>query len=228
MRPGFARPSVRGSEVVLVTVPGGEAMHVWLHNLTHNRLIDAASSDVYLAAAVFLTGGLAWAVVYGWLAEPRLAGPGWRRGIVFSIVPGILSSAGFLPLVGAGLLGSALGAGLLSVVGNLFLHLAYGATLGHLHGPWGDRDAATLQAQVSATDLAAARASERIMARGLLIGSLVGLALGIGGAAGLSPDDRVLAMPGASLLLAGVVLGGALGTVIGSFLGLSGAHQPWT
>ncbi|MDP8924999.1 MAG: hypothetical protein M3O34_19300, partial [Chloroflexota bacterium] len=92
-----------------LAIPGGQTVHTWLYNLTHNRLIDAAAGDVYTAAAIYLAGGIAWALVYAVVAEPRLAGPAWRRGLVFSLVPGILSSAVFLPLVGAGVFGAELG-----------------------------------------------------------------------------------------------------------------------
>ena len=208
-------------------IPGGEVIHGWLYNLTHNRLIDAAASDVYTAAAIYLAGGIAWAFVYAVLVEPRIPGPAWRRGLVFSIVPGILSSAVFLPLVGAGVLGSALGAGPLPVIGNLLLHLVYGVTLGQLYGPWADRDATTLEARVSAADAAATRASDRVMARGLGIGLMVGIGLGVAVVivAGLRTDEAARAMPTTALLLASALLGAALGVGVGSFLSLSGPRR---
>ena len=165
--------------------------------------------------------------MYALLVEPRISGPAWRRCVVFSIVPGILSSAVFLPLGGAGVLGYALGAGPLPIIGNLLLHLAYGVTLAQLYGPWGDRDATTLEARVSATDAATTRASERIMARGLGIGLMVGIGLGIGGMLliGLRTNDALSAMPTAALLLASALLGAAIGVGAGSFLSLSGPRR---
>ena len=227
VRREFGRQGVRGADVPLVTIPGGELLRLWLYNLTHNRLIDLISTDLYIAVAIYLAGGLVWAVVYAALAEPRLTGPAWRRGAVFSIVPGILSVVVFLPLVGAGMLGSALGAGPLPVIGNLLLHLVYGITLGQLYGPFGDRDATTLEGPLASAAAAAMGASDRMLARGLLIGLGLGTALGIAVtfAAGLRPDDRLLAIPVAALLLASALLGAALGAVIGSFVGLSGSRD---
>ena len=223
----FGRQGVRGAEVLLAEIPGAEVIRVWLYNLTHNRLIDVISTDVYVAAAIYLAGGLVWAVVYAVLAEPRLSGPAWRRGAVFSIVPGILSSVVVIPILGGGILGAALGAGPLPVVGNLVLHLVYGITLGHLYGPFGDRDATTLEGPASGADAAVMRRSDRMLARGLLIGLALGTALGIAGAfaAGLGPDERLLGMPIAALALASALLGAALGAVIGSFLGLAGPRE---
>ena len=223
----FGRQGVRGAEVLLAEIPGAEVIRVWLYNLTHNRLIDVISTDVYVAAAIYLAGGLVWAVVYAVLAEPRLSGPAWRRGAVFSIVPGILSSVVVIPILGGGILGAALGAGPLPVVGNLVLHLVYGITLGHLYGPFGDRDATTLEGPASGADAAVMRRSDRMLARGLLIGLALGTALGIAGAfaAGLGPDERLLGMPIAALALASALLGAALGAVIGSFFGLAGPRE---
>lgn len=210
-----------------LAIPGGEVVHTWLHNLTHNRLIDAAAADVYTAAAIFLAGGIGWALVYAAFAEPRLPGPAWRRGLLFSLVPGILSSAVFLPLVGAGVFGSELGAGPLPVIGNLLLHVVYGVTLGQLYGPWADRDATTLEAQVSAADAAAMRTSDRNMARGLGIGLVAGIGVGVAVTllAGLRTDTALQAVPMGALLLAAALLGAGLGVGVGSFLSLSGPRR---
>ena len=221
------RPFVRGAEVPLVTIPGGELLRDWLYNLTHNRLIDVISTDLYVAVAIYLAGGLVWAVVYAALVEPRLDGPAWRKGALFSIVPGVLSVVVFLPLVGAGMLGSALGAGPLPAIGNLVLHLLYGVTLAQVYGPFGDRDATTLELLAPGASSSAARASDRMLARGVVVGLLLGITIGIVGtlAAGLRPDDRLLAVPVAALLLASAILGAALGAVVGSFVGLSASRQ---
>ena len=223
----FGRQGVRGAEVLLAEIPGAEVMRLWLYNLTHNRLIDIISTDVYVAAAIYLAGGLVWAIAYAALAEPRLSGPAWRRGAVFSIVPGILSSVVVLPILGGGILGAALGAGPLPVIGNLVLHLVYGITLGQLYGPFGDRDATSLEGPVSRADAAAMRASDRMLARGLLIGLVLGTALGVvvSFATGLGPNDRLLGVPIAALLLSSALLGAALGAVIGSFFGLAGPRE---
>jgi hypothetical protein len=222
---------VRVGEAPLVAIPGGETLHTWLYNLTHNRLIDASTANVYEAAALYLAGGLIWAVVYAVVAEPRLSGPGWRRGVLFSLVPGILSVVVFLPLVGAGMLGMGLGAGPLPVIGNLLLHLGYGAILGHVYGPFGDLDADTLGRFAPASDRPWQVWSERMAARGVLVGLVLGSVLGILGAivARLGPDGPLLGQPVAALALSSAVLGATFGGVVGSFLGLStpnGGRRP--
>ncbi len=67
----------------------------------------------------------------------------------------------------------------------------------------------------------------RLTARGVVVGLLLGITIGIVGAlaAGLRPDDRLLAVPVAALLLASAILGAALGAVVGSFVGLSVSRQ---
>ena len=123
----------------------------WLANLTHNRLIDAGLADVYVAAAVYLAGGLLWAALYA-LVEPRLRGPAWLRGATFALVPALVSLVIVLPMLGGGLFGAALGAGPLPTLGNLLLHVAYGAVLGLVYGPVGDFDASTLHAPAPGQD----------------------------------------------------------------------------
>lgn len=214
------------SGVLPADQPGTRLVGLWLHNLTHNRPIEAARVDIFTAALLHLLAGFLWAVLYALVAEPRLSGPGWLRGAKFSIVPGILSLVVFLPLVGGGPFGLALGAGPLPVIGNLLLHLAYGTILGYLYGPFGDLDAGTLQPPSSGAQLAAIRWSERMAARGLLAGLVLGVGLGILGplAVSLLAGGPPTVHP--VLLLLGAVLGPACGGVIGSFVGLSGPSEP--
>src|SRR5207247_9080454 len=89
---------------------------------------------LYSATAVFFLGGLLWAVLYGFVAEPRLSGTSWERGVKFALIPWVLSLVIFLPLVGGGILGMSLGAGPLPLLGNLILHVVYGAILGFVYG----------------------------------------------------------------------------------------------
>jgi hypothetical protein len=211
------------STVPLADRRGAEQLRLWLHNLTTNQLIDAALSNVYIAIAVYLAGGIAWAVLYAAFLEPRLPGPGWAKGILFSLLPGLLSIVGFLPLVGGGMFGTALGAGPLPVLGNLLLHVLYGATLGVLYGPFGDVDAARLPEQASGVDVASVLSSERMTAGGLVLGVLLGGAAGVvlAVAASAQPDQRLLGEPIAALILATAILGATLGGLVGSIVGLS-------
>jgi hypothetical protein len=203
--------------------PAAEIPRRWLEQLTHNRLIDAGLADVYAATAIYLAGGLLWAVVYA-LVEPkmtRVSDHPWVRGAVFGLVPGLLSLVVVLPILGGGLFGLALGAGPLPIIGNLLLHLAYGAILGIVYGPFGDRDASTLRQPLTGEDALLASSYERMAAAfllgGLVIGALAGILIGV-----VDGDGPVAHLAGGSylaLILWSALLGGACGLLVGSFLG---------
>src|SRR6266542_2723660 len=57
----------------------------WFRGLTNNPLIDTAGPNLYTATAVFFVGGLFWALLYGFVAEPRLHGKTWERGVQFAL-----------------------------------------------------------------------------------------------------------------------------------------------
>jgi len=150
----------------------------WFRGLTSNRLIDAAGPNLYAATAVFIVGGLIWALLFVLVFEPRLRGAPWERGLQFALVPWLFSLVVFMPLVGGGVLGVGLGAGPLPIVGNLILHVVYGAVLGVV---WGsaesviDRPLRTAYSE----DLQIGRLSEMGAARGLGVGLVLGLIVGV-------------------------------------------------
>ena len=88
------------------------------------------SAFVPVASVLFLLAGILWALAYALWAEPRLRGPDWLKGAVFSLLPTLVSWFVVLPLLGAGPLGLGLGAGLVPAAGELVRHLVYGAALG--------------------------------------------------------------------------------------------------
>jgi hypothetical protein len=150
----------------------------WFHGLTSNRLIDVAGPNLYAATAVFLAGGLIWALLFTHVFEPRLHGPAWQRGVQFALIPCLFSLVIVMPLVGGGLLGFGLGAGPLPILGNLILHVVYGAVLGTV---WGSAESVIdrpLRAAYS-EDLRNSRLSEMGAARGLGIGLALGLVVGV-------------------------------------------------
>lgn len=204
----------------------GGTLRLWFHNLTHNQLIDAGRSDVFTATAIYLLGGLVWAIVYALVAEPRLTGPSWVRGLSFAVVPAIVSLVVFLPLVGAGLFGAALGAGPLPTIGNLVLHAVYGVVLGEVYGPLGSLDVATLGDRTGAAPALESRA-ELTAASGLVVGLLAGLGVGILGMVltGSSLDGRLVGQPVVAVLLASGVVGAAIGAAAGGYAGLAGRHD---
>ena len=219
------------SGVQLAPKRGAVDFSGYFYGLTHNSLIDSAYDNLYLALALHLAAGLVWALIYAYIAEPRLPGPGWIRGILFSIVPWILSLIVFLPVVGGGFFASALNAGPLPIIGNLVLHLVYGATLGLLYGPFGDR-LVDLEPGSEYTSEEAARfwqRAEALEARGIVAGLIVGLLVGVVGAvvaASAGPGTTILGSSPLAFATASALIGAAFGGLVGSLAGLPPAQPP--
>jgi hypothetical protein len=207
---------------------GAIAIREWFNALTNNPLIDLARPNPYLAVLVHFIIGIVFAVVYAYLFEPRLTGPGWQRGVIFSLVPWVLSLVVFLPAIGGGFLGLGIGAGPLPIIGNLVLHLTYGATLGTLYGPAGrlvvgDEAPTELEGRVISR-------SDAVAAQGIVVG--LGIGLIIGGAALLlgrvTGQQTVLGDNLLAATVAAAMTGAALGGLVGSFIGLTYAGEETT
>lgn len=180
----------------------------WLYHLNHNEITDRAGNSVITAIAVNLAFGLLFALLYGRI-EQRLPGRrGYQRGMIFSLGLWVLSILIVFPIMNGGILGVDLDAGPLPVIGNLLLHLIYGATLGALYSvdldAWLDR---TEEEHFAALDM------QRDTMLGILAGAVIG---GIGGIFLEGSFNGVIA--GGFAILAGVLAGGAIGGVIGSFV----------
>lgn len=180
----------------------------WLYHLNHNEITDRAGNSVVTAILANLAVGLLVAVLYGRI-EQRLPGArGYQRGMIFSLGLWIISILVVFPIMNGGILGIDLDAGPLPVIGNLFLHLVYGATLGALFSidldAWLDR---TEEEHFAALDM------QRDTMLGVLGGAVVG---GIGGAFLEGSLNDVIA--GGFTILAGVLVGGAIGGLVGSFV----------
>lgn len=213
---GFAQVA---SNIELSPRRGSATFTQWLEALTNNQVLDLASGSIYAAAVAHLVVGVLWAIIYAYAFEHRLPGTPLARGVTFSLIPWVLSLVVFLPLVGGGLLGLAIGAGPLPAAGNLILHLVYGATLGVVYGPMGDIPADFLEPD----EPEVADHYERTAARGIIVGGVVGLAVGVAGAAlqGGQPDARVLDVPALAFIPVTVALGATFGGFLGSFVGLT-------
>lgn len=118
--------------------------------------------------------------------------------------------------MGAGPLGLSLGAGPLPILGNLILHLAYGAVLGHVYGPAGERFQTESGDASSIGDSQVLASEQRTMALGVVGGLL------LGGVAGWLAS-AVLGVSGQPIVAAviGAVAGSLAGAFIASFAGLS-------
>ena len=108
----------------------GNQLQRWFWMLTHNDMINSTQNRLVLAIGLDLLVGVAFGVVYGFGVDRRMDGPGWRNGMLFSLIPWLLSILVFFPVMHAGIFGRDLHAGPLPVIGNLILHLIFGAVLG--------------------------------------------------------------------------------------------------
>jgi len=190
-------------------------MSEWFRGLTSNSLIDVARPNLYVAAAVFLAGGLLWALLYGLVFETRLKGPGWRRGVAFALIPWLFSLFVFLPLVGGGFIGLSLGAGPLPAIGNLILHVVYGAALGAIYGAVDSMEEHS--AALDSEDALSGARSQIGAAQGILVGLVVGIGLGL--LTALVPQftgSHALGMNPLALGLAMALIGAAFGALVGS------------
>src|SRR5216684_6487288 len=201
----------------------GDFLRRWLWQLTHNEVVAFSSGRPALALALHVLLGLVWAVVYARFIEFRLSGPGWRRGMLFALVPWIFSLLILLPAAVVNMLDWALSAGPLVPVGNLVLHLIYGYTLGQLYDASADEPALSQDlAYDEPLERAAVEHSEDFGAAGILAGGVIGAAVGIMLAVILPPTLPNVDFGGWSVALAvgGILAGGAVGGVVGSFAGL--------
>ena len=108
----------------------GGRVEQWFYGLQHNVITDRTGNSVILALGLNLAMGLIFALIYG-AVEQRLPGrEGIQRGMIFALIPWLLSIIAFFPILDGGIFGKDLHAGPLPIVGNLVLHLIYGAVLG--------------------------------------------------------------------------------------------------
>jgi hypothetical protein len=199
----------------------GNLFQQWLYALTHNPVTENVRSSLLTVVGLDLAAGIVWALIYACDANDRLiAFPGWLRGIIFALPPAILSLVVFLPLVGGGVFGAKIGAGPLPVIGNVVLHLVYGAVLGAMFVLDGSID------HVGKSDPAmeaTLRQAEAGAGWGILLGALVG-----GGAtmlvALLVSSHSATNLAGAAV--GGAVIGAALGVVFGSMAAMTNAPTP--
>lgn len=217
------------SMAILAMLLPGTLLGEWFGALTQNTVVELTQRELPLGVMIHLTIGMALAFIYAFVAEPLLPGRDWVRGILFALIPWVLSLVVFLPLLGGGLLGLGLGAGPLPILGNLILHLVYGAMLGAMYGRTGDIEdwrgaGLDTTADASGQQARAARGFETGAAIGIIGGGLFGSILG--GAFGVGLDEILPGIPNLdpwTYALIGGFAGTAAGALIGSFAGMTPA-----
>lgn len=200
---------------------GAETFAGWTKALTSNHILDLAATSMYAAATLHLVIGIVFALLYAYYFEALLPGNGPVKGIWFSLIPWVLSVVAFLPLVGGGFLGANLGAGPLPALGNLVLHLAYGASLGAIYGPLGDLPADDLSRSAPTDAPELVKHYEQTTARGIVAGALVGGIAGVAGAV-WHQGDLILGVPPLAFVPLTAAIGMIVGALWGSFMGLAG------
>ena len=193
----------------------GNVLQRWSWALVYNPLADRTGDAIVLAIGANLAVGLVFALIYARFFAPLLSGPPAWSGMRFALIPWLLSLVVFLPLMGVGFFGIGIGAGPLPILGNLILHLVYGAVLGAAYA-----EAASDWLDDTVADHENAALAERGAAAGVVGGLVLGALIGwlaapaIGGLAG--PALTVVGM---------AFIGGAIGLAVGSFVGM-GRAQP--
>lgn len=194
----------------------GNTFTQWLAGLTENRLTERTQDALVVALAFNLIMGLIWAIIYGRFFERAIPGPPIRRGLIFSLIPWILSLVVFFPLADVGFFGSKLDAGPLPTIGNLILHLVYGAVLGAMF-------AVEEFSGIDDTDdeHRNAQHAERGAVVGIIGGGVIGLVVGL--LIGPTLDD-LANRP--AVAIAGAFAGAAIGILIGSLAGMTEQREP--
>ncbi len=202
-----------------IGVETGNQLQRWAWNLANNPVVQSTEDRITFAITLNIAAGLAFAMIYGRFAEPLLPGGPVRKGILFSLVPFVLSIVVFFPVMGAGFLGMDIDAGPLPVLGNLAVHLVYGAVLGWMYG-------IPLESGIdnTALDRAANEGAERGAARGVPVGAFFGAIAAFIVSPTLSDMTNQLLV-----VVIGSLTGGAVGLLIGSLLGLGqlGDDEEW-
>lgn len=195
----------------------------WIYGLTHNGVVTFSQASPAVALLIHVVVGVLWAIVYAWIVERFHLSANWMTGMVFAFLPFLASVIVFLPLVGAGFAGGAMTAGPLVLIGNFVLHMVYGFTLGQLYNSAADRPAIgeDLAYDEPMEGLVIAHAEE-LSAAGIGVGAVLGALFGIALGAILQPLIPSLDVGGWSVAIvaAGILAGGAVGAIIGSFAGL--------
>jgi hypothetical protein len=200
------------------TGPTATILSRWCWHLSHNPVTSLVVS-VHLLQAIelHLLMGVGWAISYAGVVEPKLEGPGWRKGLVFALVPCLVSLSLVLPFVGVGFFGLAIGAGFLPGGSAILLHAVYGVLLG---GAYAVADGENLEGTADHVLAKTVTLVERDLALGLVVGALFGAVIAgvLAGAVG-----SAVSATSTSLLLTGgggATEGALCGAVIGVLMGL--------
>ncbi len=80
---------------------------------------------MHFILGIVLTG------IYASVFLNRLPSDGWKRGMIFSLIPFLLKEIMVSPMMGMGLFE---GGNMMMIMGGLLGHLVYGAVAGYVYG----------------------------------------------------------------------------------------------
>jgi membrane protein DedA with SNARE-associated domain len=149
---GLALLGATSPEEALLQVLGGGTL-TFLGASGPVRVPLSVLGGLVATVPLLVASQLAWALVYAFLAEPRLRGPAAVRGLQFAVLPWLFSGLVLFPLLGfglfgfglfglglfglglfgLGLFGLGLGAGFLPMIGEGVRYAVFGASLGTLY-----------------------------------------------------------------------------------------------
>ena len=202
----------------------GDFLRQWFWQLTHNEVVTFSRAAPAIAIGLHVILGMHLGAGLRALLRAADVGAGLAAGHA------VLAPAVALLAADPAARGDvrscsdvAFSAGPLPPLGNLVLHLIYGFTLGQLYDSSADEPAlAEDTAYDEPLERAAVEHSEEFGAAGILVGAVVGAAVGVGLAVVLPPTLPNIDFQGWSVALAvgGILAGGAVGGIVGSFAGL--------
>ena len=204
---------------------GTQTYSAWFKGLTDNIIVEYTTDVFYAAIAIHLAIGLGLCPYLRVLCRAAHTRHGPRTRSRLCVLPVGTVPGGIPAARGCRIFRiSAWTQASLPILGNLVLHIVYGAALGLIYGSFGDTvDAENPDsAQATAADTAAMGSSERMAARGIVAGIVGGAAIGLIAAAiaGISGSSEMMNLPLAAFVLVSAVMGGTVGALIGSLVGL--------
>lgn len=204
---GFALAGAYGLANWIGDANGGRVGQ-WFYGLQHNVITDRTGNSVILALGLNLAMGLIFALIYGAVEQHLPGREGYQRGMIFALIPWLLSIVAFFPIMNGGLFGKDLHAGPLPILGNLILHLVYGAVLGLTYHV--DLDA---WLDGSQEDHDSAINLQKFAAYGFLAGGVAGAIAGF-----LLRNQLSATMNTGMAVVVGTLVVGAIGALIGSLM----------
>ena len=90
---------------------------------------------VFMGWVIHLVIGLVFTYVYAAFLIDKLPSTGWKRGMIFGLVPWVMMQVAAMPMMGMGFFS---GGDMMTIIGTLMAHLVFGGVMGFVYGDPGD------------------------------------------------------------------------------------------